>query len=111
MNPKSARALVWLSLILIIVGPITTAYSSQFAIPALGALIVLPPAVFSSKRTQVAAAALLAIALAVSTVNYPGYKAAMDRYIARSHERSLETHGSSTAARRSGDGAQEPRVS
>jgi hypothetical protein len=111
MNPNSARALVWLSLILIIVGPITTAYSSQFAISALGALIVLPPAVFSSKRTQIAAAALLAIGLAVSIVNYPGYKAAMDRSIARSHERSLDLHGSSAAARQPGGDAQEQRAS
>jgi len=40
-----------------------------------------------------------------------GYRAAMDRYIARSHERSLDTHGSSTAAWRPGGDAQEQRAS
>ena len=88
MNPDSARALVWASLILVVIGPIATAYAAMFGFPVLGALIALLPAVFSSKRTRIAAIAVLAIGLVVATVNYPGYRASMERSMARAGERS-----------------------
>jgi hypothetical protein len=84
MNPDSARALAWVSLILVVVGPIATAHSAMFGLPALGALIALPPALFASKRTRIAAVVVLAIDLVVASVNYPGYSAEMERYMARS---------------------------
>ena len=98
MNPDSARALVWVSLILVIVGPIATAYSVMFAFPALGALIALLPAVFASKRTRIEAVVVLAIGVVVATVNYPGYRAEMGRYMARAQEQSVDAQEQSVDA-------------
>ena len=83
--------MVWSSLILVILGPIATAHSANFGLPALGSALAAIPALFASKRTRIGAAVACGIGLVVASANYPGYRAGMDRYIARSRELGIDT--------------------
>jgi len=84
MKPDSARALVWVSLFLVVIGPIATSRAANFMGPALAALLALLPAVFGRGRTRLLASIVLAASVAAAAIMYPGYRAEMERWMARS---------------------------
>ncbi len=83
MNPSSARALVCVSAILVILGPIATSTAAAFAGPLLAAVVSLFPAAFGRRRAQLAASAVLALSVLVAVVNYPDYRRHMEQWAAR----------------------------
>jgi hypothetical protein len=94
MNRHSARALTWMSLILVIIGPIATSRAAIFLFPLLAALAAVFPAAFGRRQTRLAAGVLLATSLAVALLNYPGFKRHMDGYAMRARERGAEVAAS-----------------
>jgi hypothetical protein len=90
MNPRSARALTWVSLVLVFIGPIATSRAAMFLFPLLAALAAMFPAGFGRRRTRLTASVLLAVSLAVAFLNYPGFKRHMDDYAMRTRERAAE---------------------
>ncbi len=100
MNPTSARALLWVALFLVVIGPIATAHAAMFAFPLLGALLAAFPAVFARGRTGLAAGAVLALGLVVAFVHYPGFRRELDRYQARARAHAAEIDATTGAARR-----------
>jgi hypothetical protein len=87
MNPQSARALTWMSLILVFIGPLATSRAAMFLFPFLAVLAAVFPAGFGRRRTRLAASVLLALSLTVAFLNYPGFKRHMDDYVMRARER------------------------
>ena len=90
MNPHSARSLTWVSLILVVIGPIATSRAAMFLLPLLAVLAAVFPAAFGRRRTRLAASVLLASSLTVASLNYPGFKRHMDDYAMRTRERAAE---------------------
>ena len=90
MNPQSAHSLTWVSLILVVIGPIATSRATMFLFPLLAALAVVFPVAFGRCRTRLAASVLLAFSLTVAFLNYPGFKRHMDDYAMRARERAAE---------------------
>lgn len=100
MNPVSARALLWVAVFLVVIGPVATAYAAMFAFPLLGALLAAFPAVFARGRTRLVAVAVLALALIVASVHYPGYRRELDRFQARARAHAAEATAPTRAPQR-----------
>ena len=90
MNLHSARALTWVSLLLVVIGPVATSRAAMFLFPLLAVLAAVFPAAFGRRRTRLAASVLLAFSLTVAFLNYPGFKLHMDDYAMRARERAAE---------------------
>ena len=95
MNPHSARSLTWVSLILVVIGPIATSRAAMFLFPLLAALAGVFPAAFGCRRTRLVASVVLAFSLTVALLNYPGFKRHMDDYAMRARERAAEVGANS----------------
>ena len=88
MNPSSARALLWVAVFLVIVGPIATSHAMAFIGPLLAAVASFFPAAFGRRRTRLAASAVLALSVLVAFSSYPDYRRHMEQWAARAEARS-----------------------
>lgn len=80
MNPKSANALFWTSVILVILGLSLSSPSATFALLVLAAICSLIPSLFASKRPRIFSAILLLAAVALAVNCYPAFKQDQDAY-------------------------------
>ena len=86
MNRDSARALVWVSGVLVVLGPIPTAHAAMFFLPLLAAVAAVFPTVLGRGRTRIAAGILLAISLLCVVARAPGYVSELERFSSRAAE-------------------------
>lgn len=74
MNPVSARALVWISGLLIVLAPAIISPAGTFPLLILAALCSAIPSLFAVKRCRAIALVLLCISLVMLLYYYPDFK-------------------------------------
>ncbi len=87
LNPHLARVLTWVSLILVVIGPIATSQAAAFLFPLLAGFAAVFAVVFGRRRTRLAASVLLAFSLTVAILSYPGFNRHIGDYAMRTQER------------------------
>lgn len=90
MKKESASALAWFSAILLLAGWLVMSPSGAFALFVGAALFSAAPAISASKKTRVAAAALLLVSILFAAIMYPEFKDEQDRFSARAKNTSLK---------------------
>jgi len=87
VNPKSAKALVSVSAICLLLVLVVMSPAGGLFLYALAALAALIPTIFGKGKLRFAGAVALAAALALLAVTYPKYAAEMTRYKQRAQQK------------------------
>ncbi|MCL4457361.1 MAG: hypothetical protein M1406_08195 [Nitrospirae bacterium] len=90
MNPKSAKTFVWAAVISILLGMVVMSPAGSLSLYSIAALFAAIPAIFSTKRTRIAAIVILAVSLVLLAVTYPKFDAEITKYRERAHKKSSE---------------------
>ncbi len=85
MTLSSARALLWLALLLILVAAMIPAPALATGLAGLGAILALAPVVFGSRGLRIAGIVALLAALWLATSGYPDARTELQLY--RDHAR------------------------
>lgn len=80
MNPHSAKALAWLTAILILLALVILSPGGAFALLGAAALCAAIPAVFATGRLRLISLALLLVSVALMASFYPAYKREREAY-------------------------------
>ncbi len=80
MKHKSAGALTWFAVILIIAGSMIMSPSGAFFLFIVSALLLVFPALICKGRIRIAAAILLLAAIGLAVSKYPDLKNDQERY-------------------------------
>lgn len=91
LKPESARALVWSSAILILLGLCILSTAGAFALFLLAALLAAFPTALAGQRPRIFGAALLICALALAASDYPQFAHEQDAYTQRAKERAAQS--------------------
>jgi len=90
MNPKSASALVWASIITIVLGMMVGSPGAGFVLYIVAVVLSTAPLLCGAKLTRVAAALTFAISLALALQGYPAFDKERDAYRKHSEVRSVK---------------------
>jgi hypothetical protein len=91
MKPESARALVWVAGVLIMLGLVVMSPTGAFALFSLAALSAVIPTVFGRKVPRIIAAALLIASLALAATYYSSFEREREAYAQRAKERAAKS--------------------
>jgi hypothetical protein len=90
MKQQSARALIWTSGILLLLGFMIPAPAGSFFMFALAVVAAAIPSLFAARPVRYVAFALLGVSIAVTASTYPTYMQAQDAYLKRAKERAAK---------------------
>jgi membrane protein implicated in regulation of membrane protease activity len=79
MNEKSARALVWFSVILMVLGLLIMSPSGAFLLFIVSGLMAVAPALLGKRKTRLAALLVLMLAILFAGNAYPQFKSEQER--------------------------------
>jgi hypothetical protein len=96
MNPKSASALVWASVITGVVGMLVMSPAAGFLLYVVAIILSIVPIVSGPKVTRIAAAAVCIISLTFAFQGYHAFKSEIDAYRKHAEIRSIKAPAQST---------------
>ncbi len=91
MKPESARALVWIASILIVLGLMVMSPAGALALFVLAALCAAFPLTLGPKRPRIAAAVLFFCALVLAAAYYPDFSREQKTYTLRAKQHPVQT--------------------
>jgi uncharacterized PurR-regulated membrane protein YhhQ (DUF165 family) len=91
MKAESARALIWVTGILIVLGLVVMSPAGAFALVSLAAISAVVPTVFGPKAARIVAAALLIASLALAATFYSAFDKEREAYAQRAKQRAAKS--------------------
>lgn len=87
---KSASALTWFALILLVPGLMIQSPSGRFFFAALAVLLALLPLAFGSTKRRLYGGAIAALSLLIAVTTYPDFSKDQDSYRERVRQKSAQ---------------------
>lgn len=91
MIDKSANALTWFAVILLIPGFLIMSPTGRLGVLLIAALISLIPTIFGSRKSRVFACIVLVISILAAVYTYPDHKKSYDNWKKQRQQKTIES--------------------